>query len=64
MSWRCRAGPTYASLDATLKALGAETRHVVGEAELRDALRQPHSTSGLICDSSFRRDTCRLAGGA
>jgi signal transduction histidine kinase/CheY-like chemotaxis protein len=46
-------GPTYASLDATLKALGAETRHVSGEAELRDALRQPHSASGLICDSSF-----------
>ena len=47
------AGPTYASLDATLKALGAETRHVSGEAELREALRQPHSATGLICDSSF-----------
>src|SRR5262249_6874476 len=46
-------GPTYASLDATLKALGAETRHVAGEAELREALRQPHSATGLICDSSF-----------
>jgi CheY-like chemotaxis protein len=47
------AGPTYASLDATLRALGAETRHVPGEAELREALRQPHAASGLICDSSF-----------
>jgi signal transduction histidine kinase/CheY-like chemotaxis protein len=47
------AGPTYASLDATLKGLGAETRNVAGEAELREALRQPHSASSLICDSSF-----------
>ena len=46
-------GPTLASLDATLKSLGAETRHVAGEAELRKALRKPHSANGLICDSSF-----------
>ncbi|MGE0237157.1 MAG: response regulator [Parvibaculaceae bacterium] len=47
------AGPTFASLDATLKALGAETRHVASETELRQALRKAHSANGLICDSSF-----------
>ncbi|MGE3873467.1 MAG: response regulator [Parvibaculaceae bacterium] len=46
-------GPTFASLDATLKAFGAETRHVTDEAGLRKALRQAHSANGLICDSSF-----------
>ncbi|QIG48753.1 response regulator [Nordella sp. HKS 07] len=47
------AGPTLASLEATLKGLGADTRHVANDAELRRALRQPHSANGLICDSSF-----------
>jgi signal transduction histidine kinase/CheY-like chemotaxis protein len=47
------AGPTLASLDATLKSLGAETRFMADEAALREALGNPHSASGLICDSSF-----------
>lgn len=47
------AGPTLASLDATLKGLGAETRIIAGDTALRQALRQPHSANGLICDSSF-----------
>lgn len=47
------AGPTLASLEATLKGLGAETRRVAGDAALRQALRKPHSANGLICDSSF-----------
>jgi CheY-like chemotaxis protein len=47
------SGPTLVGLDATLKALGAETRHVTSEAELRKALHKPHSANGLICDSSF-----------
>ncbi len=47
------AGPTLASLEATLKGLGAETRAVAGDAALRQALRNPHSANGLICDSSF-----------
>jgi len=46
-------GPTFTSLEATLKVLGAETRHVASEVELRQALRKPHSANGLICDSSF-----------
>lgn len=46
-------GPTFTGLEATLKAFGAETRHVTSEAELRKALRKPHSANGLICDSSF-----------
>lgn len=47
------AGPTLASLEATLKGLGAETRVIAGDTALRQALRQPHSANGLICDSSF-----------
>ena len=47
------AGPTFASIEATLRGLGAETRHVAGEPELRKALNNPHSATGLICDSSF-----------
>jgi signal transduction histidine kinase/CheY-like chemotaxis protein len=46
-------GPTFASLETTLKGLGAETRHVASEAALSKVLRQPHSANGLICDSSF-----------
>jgi signal transduction histidine kinase/CheY-like chemotaxis protein len=46
-------GPTLAGLDATLKSLGAATRLIADEAALREALRKPHSASGLICDSSF-----------
>jgi signal transduction histidine kinase/CheY-like chemotaxis protein len=45
-------GPTLASLETTLTGLGATTRHIVTEASLRQALRKPHSASGLICDSS------------
>lgn len=47
------SGPTLASLEATLKGLGAETRHVGSDASLRQAFREPHSANGLICDSSF-----------
>jgi CheY-like chemotaxis protein len=46
-------GPTLTSLDATLKGLGAETRHVTSEAAVREALGKPRSANGLICDSSF-----------
>ena len=56
-------GPTFASLDATLRALGAETRHMASEAELRQALREAHSANGLICDSSFAADSRRMARG-
>ncbi len=45
-------GPTLASLEMTLLGLGASTRHVATEAALRQALREPHSANGLICDSS------------
>ena len=46
-------GPTLESLEATLKGMGAVTRRVASEAGLRQALRRPHSASGLICDSSY-----------
>ncbi|WP_119388755.1 response regulator [Taklimakanibacter lacteus] len=45
-------GPTLVSLETTLAGLGATTRQVATEAALRQALRKPHSASGLICDSS------------
>ncbi len=46
-------GPTLESLEATLKGMGAAAKRVASEAGLRQALRRPHSTNGLICDSSY-----------